>query len=183
MRPIRLRDRVRAVLAVGTVLGLGAVGTLAAWTDSSTATTGTFSTGTIDLRLGSGTADPNPFAFTTFAAANLAPGSETTGTLQVNNSGSLPFSYNVSGSATSSGAGSDQLGSALTLQIYAGSSCSGAVLNSPAKFTFATLGTARTLAAGTNETLCFRAALPVGADSALQGKSTVGTFVFTATNT
>jgi predicted ribosomally synthesized peptide with SipW-like signal peptide len=183
MRPTRTKDRVRALLAAGTVLGLGAVGTLAAWTDSSTATTGTFSTGTIDLRLGSGTTDPNPFSFTTFATSNMAPGSATTATLQVNNSGTLPFTYNVSGSATNSGAGSDQLGSALTLQIYAGTTCSGTVLNSPATFTFSALGTTRTLAAGTNETLCFRAALPTGADTALQGKSTVGTFVFTATNT
>ncbi len=183
MRPTRTRDRVRAVLAVGTVLGLGAVGTLAAWTDSSTATTGTFSTGTIDLRLGSGATDPNPFSFTTFALSNMAPGSEKEATLQVNNSGSLPFTYNVVGSATNSGGGSDQLGSALTLQIYAGSSCSGTVLNSPAKFTFTGLTAARTLTAGTNETLCFKATLPAGADTALQGKSTVGTFVFTATTT
>ena len=171
------------MLAAGTVLGLGAVGTLAAWTDSSTATTGTFSTGTIDLRLGSGATDPNPFSFTTFALSNMSPGSEKEATLQVNNSGSLPFTYNVVGSATNSGGGSDQLGSALTLQIYAGSTCSGTVLNSPAKFTFTGLTAARTLAAGTNETLCFKATLPAGADTALQGKSTVGTFVFTATNT
>jgi predicted ribosomally synthesized peptide with SipW-like signal peptide len=182
MTPTRLRDRVRALLAVGTVLGLGTVGTLAAWTDSSTATTGTFSTGTIDIRLGSGTTDPNPFAFTDFALANLAPGSSREATLQVRNSGSLPFTYNVSGSATNSGAGNDQLGSALTLQIYAGATCSGTVLNSPARFTFSSLTTARPLAAGTNETLCFRAALPNDANAALQGTSTVGSFVFTATN-
>ena len=183
MRPTKTLDRVRALLAVGTVLGLGAVGTLAAWTDSSTATTGTFSTGTIDLRLGSGATDPNPFSITTFAMSTMSPGSEKEATLQVNNSGSLPFTYNVVGSATNSGGGSDQLGSALTLQIYAGSACSGTVLNSPAKFTFPGLTAARTLAAGTNETLCFKATLPAGADTALQGKSTVGTFVFTATNT
>ena len=182
MKPTRLRDRVRALLAVGTVLGLGAVGTLAAWTDSSTAATGTFSTGTIDIRLGSGATDPNPFAFTSFALANMGPGSTTTATLQVNNSGSLPFTYNVSGSATNSGAGNDQLGSALTLQIYAGSSCTGTALNSPAKLTFSSLTAARPLAAGANETLCFRATLPSDASTALQGSSTVGSFVFTATN-
>jgi predicted ribosomally synthesized peptide with SipW-like signal peptide len=169
MKPIRLRDRVRALLAVGTVLGLGAVGTLAAWTDSSTATTGTFSTGTIDIRLGSGATDPNPFAFTSFALSSMGPGSTTTATLQVNNSGSLPFTYNVSGSATNSGAGNDQLGSALTLQIYAGA-------------TFSAFTAARPLAAGASETLCFRATLPTDANTALQGSSTVGSFVFTATN-
>jgi len=181
MRPTRLRDRVRALLAVGTVLGLGAVGTLAAWTDSSTATTGAFSTGTIDIRLGSGATDPNPFAFTDFALATMAPGSVKEATLQVRNSGSLPFTYNVSGSATNSGAGNDQLGSALTLQIYAAATCTGPVLNSPTTFTFSSLTAARSLAAGASETLCFRATLPNDASTALQGASTVGSFVFTAT--
>lgn len=182
MRPIRMRDRVRAVLAAGTVLGLGAVGTLAAWTDSSTVTSGTFSTGTIDLRLGSGATDPNPFSFTTFAASNLAPGTDTTATLQVNNSGSLPFTYNVVGSSAAPGGGADPLGGALSLEIFA-TACSGTPLLTSTKLAFSGLPTARTLAAGSNEKLCFRAALPSNADTSLQGRSTVATFVFTATNT
>lgn len=183
MRATRTRDRVRALLAACSVLGLGAVGTLAAWTDSSTATSGTFSTGTIDLRLGPGTTDPNPFTITALTLTNMAPGATITATLQVNNSGSLPFTYDVVGSATNAGAGVDQLGTAMTVQIYAGSTCTGTVLNASAKFTFSALTAARSLASGANETLCFRATLPASADTALQGKSTVGTFVFTATTT
>lgn len=43
--------RTRAVLSLGMVLGLGAVGTMAAWSGSTTATSGMFSTGSIRLEL------------------------------------------------------------------------------------------------------------------------------------
>ncbi len=179
------RDQVRLLLAAGIVLGLGTVGTLAAWTDSSTATSGSFSTGTIDIKIGAtaGTAvNNNPTAFTTsFVLTDMVPGSTVSTTLVVVNSGTAAFDYTISGSATNSGAGSDQLGSAMSIQIYAGSSCSGTVLNSPAKFTFSATA-ARSLSAGANETLCFKATLPSTADTALQGTTTVGTFTFAATS-
>lgn len=179
----RRRDQVRVLLAACGVLGIGAVGTLAAWTDQSTATSGTFSTGSIDLKLGNPAVDNNPPAFrTSFTLTNMRPGDAVSSTLQVNNSGSLPFTYTISGTATNNGAGSDQLGAAMTVQIYAGSTCSGTVLNSPARFTFSAT-TARALAAGSNETLCLRATLPTTADTALQGQSTIGTFTFVATST
>ncbi|NKU63947.1 hypothetical protein GS891_12655 [Rhodococcus hoagii] len=38
-------SRTRAVASLGIVLGLGAIGTLAAWSDTATATSGVFSTG------------------------------------------------------------------------------------------------------------------------------------------
>lgn len=179
------RDRIRLLLAACSVLGVGAVGTLAAWTDSSTASTGSFTTGTIDLKVGTTTAnavDNNPASFTTsLALSNMAPGATTSSTLVVVNSGSLPFTYTVTGTATNNGTGADQLGSGMTLQVYAGSTCSGTALNTPAKFTFPATSP-RTLAAGGNETLCFKATLPSSADSALQNQSTVGTFTLTATN-
>ena len=43
--------RTRAVLSLGMVLGLGAVGTMAAWSDSATATTGMFSTSSVQLKV------------------------------------------------------------------------------------------------------------------------------------
>lgn len=185
--PARLStwDRIRLVLAAFTVLGIGTVSTLAAWTDTSTATSGTFSTGTIDLKIGTTAAnavDTNPTQFTTsFTLTDMAPGATTTAALVVVNSGGLPFNYTIAGTATNNGAGTDQLGSAMTVQLYAGSACSGTVLNTTARFTFPPT-TARNLAAGANETLCVRAALPGDANTALQNKTTVGTFTFTATN-
>ena len=183
-RDRRWWDRVRAALAAGSVLGIGGIGTLAAWTDQSTATTGTFSTGTIDLKLGSTPADNNPAAFTTaFALANMKPGDSKQATLQVNNSGTVPFTYTISGTATNS-ASANQLGHDMALLIYPTSDCSGTtVLNSSTdKFTFSATAP-RALAAGANETLCFKATLPSNADTALQGQSTVGTFTFVATTT
>ena len=183
--PAPLRDRVRVLLAACSVLGLGAVGTLAAWTDTSTATSGTFSTGTIDLKLGTTTAnavDNNPAAFTTgLTLTGMAPGATKSQTLVVVNSGTLPFGYTFAGSATNNGAGTDQLGSGMNLQVFPGTTCTGTALNSTSKFTFPAT-TSRTLAAGANESLCFLATLPSSADSALQNQTTVGTFTFTATN-
>ena len=180
-----LRDRVRVLLAACTVLGIGAVGTLAAWTDTSTATSGTFSTGTVDLKIGTTTAnavDTNPSTFTTgLTLTNMAPGASKSQTLVVVNSGTVAFGYTIAGTATNNGAGTDQLGSGLSLNVYAGSACTGTPLNSTGKFTFAAT-TSRSLAAGANETLCFLATLPSNADTALQNQSTVGTFTFTATN-
>lgn len=180
-RPPRRRDQIRVLLAACGVLGIGAVGTLAAWTDQSTATTGVFSTGRIDIKLGTTPVDNNPPTFTTnFTLTAMKPGDTKDATLQVNNSGTVPFTYTISGTATNNGAGSDQLGSAMTLQVYAGSTCTGTALNSPTKFTF-TATSARALAIGANETLCFRATLPSTADSALQAQTTTGTFTFSAT--
>ena len=180
----RSRDQIRVLLAACGVLGIGAVGTLAAWTDQSTATSGTFSAGTIDIKLGTPAADNDPSSFTTsFKLSTMKPGDATDPvTLVVTNAGTLPLTYTISGTATNNGVGSDQLGSAMTVQIYAGASCSGTVLNSPAKFTFSATA-ARPLAGGANETLCFKATLPGTADTALQGKSTVATFTFAATST
>ncbi|NKW63306.1 hypothetical protein GS937_02055 [Rhodococcus hoagii] len=44
-------SRTRAVASLGIVLGLGAIGTLAAWSDTATATSGVFSTGSVSLTL------------------------------------------------------------------------------------------------------------------------------------
>lgn len=179
---LRRRDRIRALLAVGCVLGLGAVGTLAAWTDQSTATSGTFSTGRVDLKVGTPAVDNNPPSFqTSFTLTAMKPGDTVSSTLVVTNAGTIPFTYTVAGTATNNGAGADQLGSVMTLQVYAGATCSGTVLNSTAKFTFP-VTTARPLAVGANETLCFRATLPATADTAVQSQTTTATFTFVATN-
>ena len=181
--PLSTWARVRAVLAVGGVLGLGAVGTLAAWTDQSTATSGQFSAGKIDIKLGTTPVDNNPPAFTTaFAVTAMKPGDTVIAPLQVNNSGTVPFTYTISGTATNNGAGADQLGTAMAVQVYPNATCTGAtVLNTPLKFTFPAT-TPRPLAATANETLCFRATLPATADTALQSTSTVATFTFVATS-
>lgn len=177
------RDRVRALLALGTVLGVGAVGTTAAWTDESTAISGQFTTGRVDIKLGSPAVNNDPPAFTTaLALTNMKPSDTVQATLQVSNSGTVPFTYTISGTATNNGTGADQLGAAMLVQIYPNSGCLGnAILNSPTKFTFSATS-ARALAVGANETLCVKATLPAAADTALQGATSVATLTLTATN-
>lgn len=172
------------LLAAGTVLGLGTVGTLAAWTDTSRVTTGTFSVGRLDLKLGTtsaNTVDSEPSTFTsTFTMTGMRPGDSATANLVVRNAGSLPLRYTVAGTATNNGTGANQLGNALEASIFA-STCSGTRLNPTPKLTFTGLGP-RSLAAGNSETLCLQATLPATAPPELQGTSTVGTLTFTATN-
>ena len=170
-------------MAAGMVVGLGAVGTMAVWTDQSTATSGQFTTGSVDLKVGSPAVDNNPPAFATdLALANMAPGASKQAVLRVNNAGTLPFTYTLSSTATNNGTGNNQLGAAMQLEIYAGATCSGTVINTPAKLDGTNLTAPRPLAAGANESLCFKATLPAGANTALQGQTTVATFTLTATN-
>src|SRR5262245_51518747 len=89
--PARLRSpRLRAALALGVVVALGSVGTLAAWTDQVTVTGATFSAGTIDLKVNG--QDSN-VSFTTMSLSNMVPGNSTAGVLTVSNSGSAPLRY------------------------------------------------------------------------------------------
>ncbi len=160
------------------------MGTMAAWTDQSTATSGSFSTGTIDMKLGSATpVDTDPAEFTTtLKMSNMAPGDTKDGTLLVSNVGSLRFRYSLATTATNDGATADQLGAAMQLGVYAGQACSGAAINAPLTLSgTAFAGGSRLLDAGTSEWLCFRVTLPADASTSLQNKQTVGTVTFTAT--
>ncbi|GAA3567196.1 hypothetical protein GCM10022197_24130 [Microlunatus spumicola] len=182
-RPPRTWDRVRALLALGTVLGLGAVGTRAAWTDDVKATTGTFTTGTVDIKLGAagGTTGSDAYAFTTFTAANLKPGSSTEASIEVRNAGTLPFTYAL-GSTTVTGS-SATLGPAVDLKVAPGTCTATAVSAAGSTLDSVSLTSPRTLASGATETLCFRATLAATAGTGLQGQTGSYTYVFTATNT
>lgn len=68
--------RARAIMSVGIVLGLGAVGTLAAWTDNATATSGVFSTGSIEMKLNGDPGDPTAYGFTALTKTGMMPGDE-----------------------------------------------------------------------------------------------------------
>ena len=175
--------RFRALFSLGIVLGVGAVSTMAAWSDSATVQGGTFTTGTLDLKIGTPPVDNNPTQFTTdFAMSNMRPGSTTDAVLKVTNSGSIPFGFTATASSTNSGAGADQLGSALTLKAYnnnSSGSCTGEPIstgNTAADFALPP----QQLAAAATQNLCFRATLPTNAAAALQGKSSVITLTLTA---
>ena len=93
--------RTRAVLSLGMVLGLGAVGTMAAWSDSATATTGMFSTSSVQLKVDN---QRPAHQFTELKRNSMLPGQSEAGALTVQNTGTANFQWAVSATATGSSA-------------------------------------------------------------------------------
>jgi hypothetical protein len=176
----RRRRRLAALLALALVsgsLGAGAL-SLAIFTDSQAVTGNAFATGTIDISTTPATA--------LFNVSSMMPGDTSSQTLQVNNAGTGALRYAISTAVVSG----PTLAAQLQLDVYAGATCSGTALYSGA------LGTAavgsnvqganpgdRALAGGANETLCFKATLPLSTGNTFQGTSTTVTFTFDAEQT
>ena len=173
------RFAIAAVLGLSVVsIGAGAM-SLAIFTDSA-ASTGTFTSGTIDI-----TSSPT-VAFTISA---MMPGDANTQALTIANAGTGALRYSLTTVATNT------LGAALTLTVKTlGTNCTtfdgttvlaatalnGAAIGNPAQG--ADSGD-RVLAAATNEVLCFRVSLPLATGNALQGISSAVTFTFDAEQT
>jgi predicted ribosomally synthesized peptide with SipW-like signal peptide len=179
----------RILLSLGMVVGLGATGTFAAWTDSVAVTGTTIQTGTIDLKVN------NLDTVTTFTSMNIStmvPGNTTAGVVTVKNGGTAPLKYYVDASA--SNADGKGLGAALVAKVTGdaattGSSptvtCGGSALSGTSTAFGSNLvssSTPRQLAAGASETLCFQATLPSSAASSLQNATTNITFTFSGTS-
>jgi predicted ribosomally synthesized peptide with SipW-like signal peptide len=192
---LSVSGKVRAVLALGTVLGLGTVATLAAFTDTVTAT-GSFSTGTLDLKLND---QDVTTALTGLTMTAAKPGDQTYALLTVRNGGTLPFNYAYT---TASTAGTDPqiLAAALNYGVASlGTSAFGVGTPptcSSTTFTGATTvvtpattklsagpstAAPRPLPAGQVEYLCVRAEVPSTADNTVQNKSVTATMTVTAT--
>ncbi|MDX6326811.1 MAG: hypothetical protein QOK15_3165 [Nocardioidaceae bacterium] len=180
------------VLSLGVVLlsvsGLGATRTLAAWTDSTGVSGTALGAARVDLQVQSLDTVSN---FTGLDSASMGPSASLAGILTVRNNGTVPLTYYVGATATNTdGKG---LGSALAVQVtgasavtgsFPNATCSGAALaNSATSFSTPFVGSAaspRTLAAGTQETLCVQASLAANAPSSLQNAITNVSFSFTA---
>nr|WP_314142727.1 SipW-dependent-type signal peptide-containing protein [uncultured Rhodococcus sp.] len=126
--------RARAIMSIGIVLGLGSVGTLAAWSDTATATSGVFTTGKIDIKLGDPAVDTLPPAFTTtMTKLDLFPNDTRSANLIVSNSGTVGFTYSIT--ATVNSTSTPSLGPLLESTVYLGSantantSCTGTILS------------------------------------------------------
>lgn len=97
-RPRRPSGRIRALLSLGMLVGIAQVGTLAAWTDSATVESGSFATGTLDLRVGDEAADQlggqgGTWQHSALALNDLAPGESVAARITVGNGGSIPLAY------------------------------------------------------------------------------------------
>ncbi|RVW00080.1 SipW-dependent-type signal peptide-containing protein [Rhodococcus spongiicola] len=185
--------RPRALASLGIVLGLGAVATSAAWSDTATATSGVFSTGSIDLQIDGQDGNPDAYAFTAWSKSGLYPGERSSAKLPVQNTGTTPLSYTITASASSS--------DLAPYMVYvlkdgepngeSGNRCSGNDLG-PVTWmekggTTDAFDAPRTLAPGESEYVCFQIRLhPDAADTAdtnnsVEGKSVDVAFNFHAT--
>lgn len=179
--------RVRALLSIGMVFGLGAVGTLAYWTDSATLAAGTFTSGTLDIKLnGSDGTAANPASFTTsLALANMQPGNSKAAVVNVQNAGNIDFTY------TATGLAGGALAPFLSFNVRVGGSVAGTgssqTCTGGTSFFTGTLTASsqpviaanQPLNAGANGDVCVSATLPT-AEAGGQGLSTTSTFSFAA---
>ena len=169
-RPARTTwDRVRAGLSLGVVLGLGATGTMAAWTDTATAESGLF-----------GAADESPeFAFA--SVEDVMPGQSVAGNLLLANEGGVDLRYlmdmevegltNAEGGAGQQRGDATSLGEHLTLTVHSsttadGVTCGGQAIVSQTMTVGASravLTDYRPVAAGASDTICVQATLAANA--------------------
>ena len=185
---------IRAVLSLGLLLGIAAPGTLAYWTDNATVDGGTFTSGTMDVRLTDG--DMETYTSTTLNMTDMAPGSSSAELIKLKNTGTVNITYQVDGAGADVADTPPDLGAALRLNIYAdgvvnGNTCSaganGVLVTEGAAAEGTALGTAmlkaqRPVAKQAAETLCVQVFLPTDAASALQGSKTVVTLTVAATS-
>jgi len=170
------------LLAVVSLLTVGAGSiSLAQFTDSTTSTWA-FSTGTIDV-------STSPAVFT--AVSNMLPGDKSTQALTVTNAGTGDLRYSMSTVATNA------LGAQLQLSVKTqdgGGGCAaftGTSVMAATALNGAAIGNAaqgadagdRNLAAGASEVLCFRMSLALSTGNTFQGASSAATFTFSAEQT
>jgi spore coat-associated protein N len=177
----RRRRRLAALLVMALVTGSLSAGalSLAVFQDSQAVSGNAFATGTIDISTDKTTA--------LFGASGMMPGDVATGTILVSNSGTGALRYAITTEVVAGAA----LAGQLDLDIYAGTACSGTAIFSGKLSNPTPVGSTaqgpnsgdRDLASGDHETLCFRAALPLGTGDAFQDTSTDVTFHFVAEQT
>ncbi|GAA4744824.1 SipW-dependent-type signal peptide-containing protein [Gordonia alkaliphila] len=187
--------RTRAVLSLGMVFGLGAVGTMAAWSDTATATTGTFTMSSVNVEMKLNSQSP-VYNMTSLNKLHMPRGASVAGMLPVNNVGTADFTYRAdvitadAGTATYGKADVNKFAEKLTVTVFAGGSSNGATCTGGTQIGSAVqlsigskpfIGSARSLAAGQTEPLCIQVAL--AGDAPLEARMSAVTvdFKFAAT--
>ncbi|WP_084865928.1 SipW-dependent-type signal peptide-containing protein [Prescottella equi] len=177
-------SRTRAVASLGIVLGLGAIGTLAAWSDTAVATSGTFSTGSIDLKLNGNDGNPTAYSFATLTKAGMLPNDSVAATLPVQNLGTVPFTYTMSANSTTSGL-APYMRVTVTNGASNGSTCGGTAIASNVALvsggSASIISAARSIGGSSSETLCFQVALDSSVPNNMQNQTVSTSFNFNAT--
>ncbi|PRB70470.1 hypothetical protein [Arthrobacter sp. MYb213] len=182
--------QVKALLAMGILVGFGSVSTLAAWTGTATATS-SIESATVALGVGAtdGTATLKSYPMV-ITGNNLYPGSSVASTVTVKNTGSISAPYTISGTITEDVSGT--LGKGMTISVRANATvagtgskvtCSGGseVIAKNAGSQFSGTSSPRTLPAGSSEALCIQYSLPTSAANTLQKSSATLALNFTST--
>ena len=186
--------RVRAFLSLGILLGFSSVNTLAFWTDSATMTTGTITSGSLDLQLNGNLAGQGgTWTNSAFTFSNMIPGESFAVTVPVQRAaGTAPFTYTATGTSTGG------LASHLRWAVHAGTAntavtsangvrtqtCGGTAL--PTGVTLggsatSVISTARSLTGSTySENICIQVSLPATATNAAQLQNATASFTFNA---
>lgn len=160
----------RAGLTLGIVLGAGAVGTMAAWSDSATATSGTFSAGeveVVDLKING---DAPASQFVAMNRSSMLRGQSVAGVLDVQNTGTADFNWSMSAQAT----GAQELVKVLQVGLYEGpgnngSTCEGSQIGSTVAMSPSpTLATEKFLTSGASEEVCVQ--VTVGSDAGIDAR-------------
>ena len=118
----RLRSqKLRALLGVGVLLGVGATGTFAYWTDDVVISGTTFTAGTIDLQVNNSDAPST----TTLGMSAMVPGNTSAEVLTVKNNGTAPLKYTLTGGLTGTDAAAYNTAAALKLTVVSAGTKSG----------------------------------------------------------
>lgn len=195
----RRTGRGRAVLSLGAIgflaLGFGAQGTFAFWTDDASLTTGTFSSGTLDITLNGQLAgaanNGGSTSLPSFALTNLVPGESQAVSFPVANNGNVGLTYTISGTATGALAPGMQFTVSTGTATNNGTAANGnragtcqnanLATNQTLTATASTLvATARPLTVGASENICVIAKLDPNADNSLQNKTMTANLTFNA---
>ncbi|QCW50969.1 hypothetical protein FE634_12240 [Nocardioides dongxiaopingii] len=197
----RRSGRTRAIISLGAVAvlatGLSVKGTFAFWTDSGTAQTGAFSSGTLDITVnGQLAGQANNGGSTTIASlalGNMVPGESVAGSFPVANAGTVPLTYTLTGTGSGGLAVTNGLQYSVTFGATAANTGSaangnrtgtcGAVTPTDANTTLlttapSTFATNRALAVGASDTVCIIARLNSNAPNALQTLGGTASFLF-----
>ena len=172
----------RAGLTLGIVLGAGAVGTMAAWSDSATATSGTFSVGETKVSQLKVNDDAPVHQFVTLNRSSMLRGQSAAGALDVQNTGTVDFEWSMSAQAS----GSDDLIDVLGVGLYEGLTNDGATCEGPqigstqALSASPTLATGRSIESGDSEEICVQVTVNPEAGIEARFKIAEPTFHFVA---
>ena len=186
-RRLLASTRFRALLGLGVVLVLAVGGSFAYWSDSTTISGTSITSGTIDLKVNG---QDSVTGYASLNISTMVPGNTVAGVLTITNAGTAPFTYSMD--ATGTNADGKNLAGALVAKVTGAGSvtgtspsatCGGTTLSGTGTTFSANLissATPRNLAAGGSETVCVQATLPTSASTSLQGATTGITFSVTA---